>query len=104
MAIVDREPNARHASSALRPTVLGVGDFERQEFLAAQAAIARDASFSVVSTVDLAIEWLQIASEPPEIIVIAQPWPGRFTSAAVERLRRVAPLARIWALLGAWCD
>jgi len=90
-----------------RPTVLGVGDFSLDEFREAYAAIARDADFSLAETPDLAIEHLRAAAETldvvaPEMIVIAQSWPGVFGSAAVERLRRAAPLARVCVLLGTW--
>src|SRR5260370_311264 len=102
--LIDAEPNSIEPGLfGARPTVLGVGDFAREEFREAQQAIARDANFSIAARPDLALDHLKVATELPEIIVIAQSWPGQFSTAAVERLRRAAPLARIWALLGAWC-
>jgi hypothetical protein len=40
----------------------------------------------------------------PDVIVVAQAYPGQFSSDAIDRLRRVAPLARVVALLGSWCE
>ena len=40
----------------------------------------------------------------PDLIVIAQTFPGQFSHQAVERLRRLAPLARVVGLMGSWCD
>jgi len=85
-----------------RPTVLGVGDFSREEFRDAHAVLARDAEFALAATLELALEYLQDFARVPELIVIAQPWPGCFSSLAVDRMRRAAPLARVWALLGNW--
>jgi hypothetical protein len=104
---VDIERNSLPAAIGARPTVLGVGDFSPDEFREAYAAITRDADFFLAATPDSAIEHLRAAAETsdvvdPEMIVIAQAWPGEFGSAAVERLRRAAPLARVCVLLGTW--
>ena len=40
----------------------------------------------------------------PHAIVLAQSYPGQFAAAAIERLRAAAPLARVIALLGSWCE
>lgn len=39
-----------------------------------------------------------------DVIVLAQAYPGQFSHADVDRLRELAPLARIVALLGSWCE
>jgi hypothetical protein len=45
------------------------------------------------------------AGEPlPDVIVVAQARPGEFSHQAVDRLRRLAPLARIVGLMGSWCE
>jgi hypothetical protein len=40
----------------------------------------------------------------PELILLVAHWPGQFSRADVERLRRLAPLARIWGIMGTWCE
>ena len=49
-------------------------------------------------------EALLAAGSPPDLLVFAQAFPGEFSRAQVERLRRRAPLARIVGLLGTWCE
>lgn len=39
-----------------------------------------------------------------DVIVIAQAYAGEFSAAAVNQWRRLAPLARVVALLGSWCE
>ncbi len=39
-----------------------------------------------------------------DVIVVAQARPGEFSHAGIERLRQLAPLARVVALLGSWCE
>jgi CheY-like chemotaxis protein len=41
---------------------------------------------------------------PPDLIVFGQSRPGQITSAEVESVHRESPLARLVALLGAWCE
>jgi CheY-like chemotaxis protein len=40
----------------------------------------------------------------PEVIAIAQSWPGQWSAGEVDHLRRLAPLARVVGLLGSWCE
>jgi hypothetical protein len=43
-------------------------------------------------------------SVAPDVIVLAQAYPGQFSAEAVDPLRRLAPLARVIGLLGSWCE
>jgi hypothetical protein len=40
----------------------------------------------------------------PHGIVLAQAWPNQFSAPAVDRLRNLAPLARLIAIQGSWCE
>ena len=40
----------------------------------------------------------------PDVIVVAQAFPGQFSHQAIDRLRRLAPLARMVGLMGSWCE
>ncbi len=40
----------------------------------------------------------------PRLIVLAQSRPGQFGQRQVDSLRTAAPLARLFALLGSWCE
>ena len=39
-----------------------------------------------------------------DVIVVAQAYPGQFSGEALDRLARLAPLARVVVLLGSWCE
>jgi hypothetical protein len=38
------------------------------------------------------------------MIFVAQRWPGEFSNRQVDRLRLLAPLARVIELMGSWCE
>lgn len=84
-------------------TALLVGDAQRSEFREAVATL--DGCSRLVVAPDVAAaEWLLAEDLAADLIVVAQAFPGQFTTAAVERLRRHAPLARVVGLLGSWCE
>ena len=92
-----------------QPTLLVIGDLNRADFWQAAETLRSAAPLVVVADVDQALAWLaecDSAADPawPELIVVAQSWPGQFTAEAIGRLRRAAPLARLLALAGTWCD
>jgi len=41
---------------------------------------------------------------PVHGIVLAQTYPDQFSVVAIDRLRKLAPLARLIAILGSWCE
>jgi hypothetical protein len=45
-----------------------------------------------------------VANVPPEVVLIAQSRPGKFSQADVESLRLRWPLAGIVSILGSWCE
>lgn len=54
---------------------------------------------------DEAIGMLADGACPPiELVLLADSRGGRFDDAALAALRRVAPLARVWRILGTWCE
>lgn len=72
----------------LQPTEAGVGEV--------------DISFQV--DLDAAQRALVDGERPPEVILLAQSRPGERATDAVAALGRLAPLARVWRLLGSWCE
>ena len=40
----------------------------------------------------------------PELIVLAESRAGETSEASIDALRKCAPLARVWRLLGSWCE
>ncbi len=84
--------------------VLLVGDAGRAEFREARTSLEVLAQTTRVANLDEAAELLSDGPLVPDLIVLAQSRPGEFSAAAVDRLRRAAPLARVVALLGSWCE
>jgi DNA-binding NarL/FixJ family response regulator len=84
--------------------VLLIGDTERSEFRAARASLAALARVSIFADTDKAAATLDDEQLAPQLIVLAQSYPGQFSAAAVDRLRHRAPLARVIVLLGSCCE
>ena len=90
-----------------QPTLplLLIGDIARPELRAAlggEHALA--AGWRVAADVNSAAATIGAEGFVPEVIVLAQAYSGQFSHAAVERLRRLCPLARLIGLLGTWCE
>ena len=85
-------------------SVLLVGNTFRSEFREARAVLER---FSrVVPAIDAATAAAVIETDEvaPDVIVVAQAYPGQFSAEAIDRLRRLAPLSPVIGLLGSWCE
>jgi hypothetical protein len=91
-------------------TALLVGDVGREEFHDARELLRRRSRLVIVPSVIHACAWLGTTATTfsplmlPDVIVLAQSRPGQYTMGQIERLRRLAPLARIVGLLGSWCE
>ena len=85
-------------------SILLVGSTDRSEFRQARAAL--DGLGRVVAAADAesALSALAGGRLAPDVIVVAQSYPGQFSPEAIDRLRRLAPLARVLGLLGSWCE
>ena len=85
-------------------SILLVGDTGRPEFREASVALAAQGRVARFPTAEAAAAALSDGAVVPEVIVLAQAYPGQFSHEAVDRLRRAAPLARVLGLLGSWCE
>ena len=85
-------------------SVLLVGDAERAEFAAIFQWLREHGETTVAPDFAAAMQELEARDGDPELIVLAQSWPGQFSPKQIERLRRLAPLARVDELLGSWCE
>lgn len=85
------------------PVTLLVGDTRRTEFREATDALR--AGSRLVTAIDVsAAEAMLAQGLVADLIVIAQAFPGQVSADQVDRLRRLAPVARVLALLGSWCE
>jgi len=85
-------------------SVLFVGDSERAEFAAIFQWLRDHGQTTAAPDFAAALQQLEATDRDPELIVLAQSWPGQFSPKQIERLRRLAPLARVDELLGSWCE
>jgi len=85
-------------------TLLFVGDPQRAEFREARASLERLGQVVDAPTLAAAQRMLGEGTLAPDVIVVAQAYPGEYTAEALDRLRRLAPLARLLGLLGSWCE
>ena len=76
-----------------QPHVWMLGDWEQAEFAPAVTYLRSNVNLSLTPS----------ANDPDLILVVASR-PGRFSTAEVETLHRRAPLAKLVALLGSWCE
>jgi CheY-like chemotaxis protein len=53
---------------------------------------------------DAAARLLAADGSAADLIVLAESRPGEFAAASIDALRRLAPLARVWRLVGSWCE
>jgi len=85
-------------------TILLLGNMRRREFLKARAAMDACAQVVEAADIDAACTALADGEQAFDLIVLATAYPGQFPAEAIERLRRLAPLGRVVALLGSWCE
>jgi len=85
-------------------TILLLGDTDRPEFREARDALTRSGRVIGFPRPEAAEAALQQQRLVPEVIVVAQSYPAQFPYEAIDRLRRLAPLARVLVLLGSWCE
>lgn len=84
--------------------ILLIGDTSRPEFGEAVAALEELARVTRFADVVKASVALADGLPAPRGIVLAQAYPDQFSAAAIDRLRDLAPLARLIAILGSWCE
>jgi hypothetical protein len=85
-------------------SIFFVGRSDRTEFCEARASLNDLGRVTDFSEPRLAAAALETSGDPPDVIIIAQAHPGQISAGEVDRLRHSAPLARIIALLGSWCE
>ena len=94
--------------------VLVVGEHRHREFFEIVAWLQQKTQLSRFEHPQAALRYLRPKARgrrkaatppaPPTAIFLAQARPGRFSARQVEQLHAAAPLARLGALLGGWCE
>lgn len=86
------------------PKILLVGDYENREFRDAVDYIHDMADLKKCDSIGSALVQLANENWSPAAIVVAQERPGKSSASEIEQLHAAAPLARLVALLGSWCE
>ena len=84
--------------------ILVIGDTSRREFRETCAALDDVAEVTRFGDVESAIAALAAGPLATQGIVLAESYPDQFSVAAIDRLRSKAPLARLIAVQGSWCE
>jgi CheY-like chemotaxis protein len=85
-------------------SILWLGDPERAEFRRAREVLEALGQVRHAPSADEAAAAMADGQWTPDVIVVAQTYPGQFAPTALDGLRCRAPLARVVALLGSWCE
>jgi CheY-like chemotaxis protein len=85
-------------------SLLLVGDLSAQLPPAGGAALGAGIKLKQVDDLVAAKNLLIGGGYAPDLILLAQSRPGQFDRPALDALRALAPLARIWRVLGSWCE
>lgn len=85
-------------------SILLVGDGDRSEFRQARSTLDRLGRVTAVREAESAAEALTEGRVAADVIVVAQAFPGQFSHPQIDRLRQLAPLARVLGLLGSWTE
>jgi CheY-like chemotaxis protein len=97
-------PSATGSPSEKPFSILFLGDATRAEFREARAYLEKWGIVTEVADTDSAAAALAEDGMSPDVIVVAQAFPGQFSHQATDRLRRLAPLARVLGLMGSCCE
>ncbi len=84
--------------------ILVLGDATRPEFRETRVCLGRWGNVVDFSDANSAVAALSEDRFSPDVIVVAQAFPGQFSHETIDRLRRSAPLARVLGLMGSWCE
>jgi len=84
--------------------ILCVGRTERNEFQHVLPALQAWGNVLTAPTTHAGRDLLDHESLTPDLIVLVQSYPGEFAERQIDDIRRHAPLARLVAVLGTWCE
>jgi len=88
----------------MRVSILLMGNVDRAEFHQARAVLDSWGRVVEVADVQSAATAINHGAIVPDVIVVAQSYPAQFSHGEIDRLRRLAPLARVLGLMGSWCE
>jgi CheY-like chemotaxis protein len=84
--------------------ILVLGNTDRSEFRDPVSELRSLGRVTIAKDVSSAVDLISGGEVVPDVVVVAQAFPGQFSADAIDRLRRAAPLARVVGLLGTWCE
>jgi CheY-like chemotaxis protein len=99
-------PSASRAKNTATPplSILFLGDALRPEFQESRVCLNAWGAVAEFIDPDIAAAALAENRVSPDLVVVAQSFPGQFSHQMIDRLRRLTPLARVLGLMGSWCE
>ena len=85
-------------------SILVIGGTDRSEFRGPVSELRSLGGVTIAKDVSSAVDLVSGGKIVPDVVVVAQAFPGQFSADAIDQLRRSAPLARVVGLLGSWCE
>jgi CheY-like chemotaxis protein len=99
-----KEEGGRGKGEGVPLSILLLGDAGRPEFRDVRACLGKWGIVVEFAGADSAVSAVAEDRILPDVMVVAQAFPGQFSHEAIDRLRRSAPLAQVVGLLGSWCE
>ncbi len=93
-----------HRKSTRTISVLLIGDFTSSEFQPLRASILPFCDIQAVGCCGKAVKLLQSGQYLFDLVVVAERWPGEHSHGELEELHRTAPITRMIAVSGSWCE
>ena len=84
--------------------VLFIGEPNHPDFRTAVGWLSKYTSLRSVSSMDAARGLLAEQLVSTHVVVLAETRPEQFQTEQIDELRRLSPLARVFGLLGSWCE
>jgi hypothetical protein len=85
-------------------SILLIGDASRPDFRGSRTSLGKWGSVVNFADAESAVGALSEGRVSPDVIVVAQAFPGQFSHETIDRLRRLAPLALLLGVMGSWCE
>ena len=84
--------------------VLLLGNFSGSEFQPLAEAILQFAEVKTAACCKEAVRLLRSERHSFDLVVVAERWPGEHPHGQLDQVQRTAPLARLIAISGSWCE
>lgn len=93
-----------HCKSTRTISVLLIGNFSSREFKPLKVSLPSFAEVKTATCCAAAIKLLQRDRAIFDLAIVAERWPGEHSPRQLDQIQRAAPITRIVAISGSWCE